>query len=50
MVLTQPGLSGQADKEDYQSYQIAYIVTPYPEAGKQIRNEDYRLSLIVTKR
>lgn len=47
-VLTQPG-SGQG-KADFENYEITFEVQPYPEAGKQISKEDYRLSLEVDKR
>ncbi len=48
MVLTQPG-SGQG-KVEFQNYDIAFEVQPYPEAGKPIKKQDYRLQLTVNKK
>lgn len=50
MVLTQPGLSGQPATETYKEYEFAFNVTPYPESGKQIASEEYRLNLTVSKK
>ncbi len=48
LVLT---LSGQSDPatQSYKGYKIAFNVTPYPEAGKQIAQEEYRLVLTFSK-
>ena len=48
MVLTQPG-SGPA-KSAFNGYDIAFDVQPYPEAGKQIPDRDYRLQLTIDKK
>ncbi|MFH1031423.1 MAG: hypothetical protein V1767_02500 [Chloroflexota bacterium] len=47
-ILVQPGSSGNSTT-DFQDYKIAFDVKPYPEVGKEIRNEEYRLVLIITK-
>jgi len=47
-VLTAPGSS--PGKADFENYEIVFEVQPYPEAGKQIGKEDYRLSLEVNKK
>lgn len=48
VVLTQPGASDPAT-ENYDGYNIAFNVTPYPEAGKQIAPGDYRMILTIGK-
>jgi hypothetical protein len=47
-VLTQPGLSAPVTT-DYGRYDILFNVLPYPEAGKEIKADDYRLELTVTR-
>lgn len=49
MVLTEPGLTDQYSKEQYKEYQLSFHVMPYPEAGKKISRDEYRLQLIVNK-
>ncbi len=49
MTLIQPGLFYDYSKESYAGYEIAFKVLPYPEAERQIKNDEYRLMLIVTK-
>jgi hypothetical protein len=49
MVLTEPGLTDEYTKERYEDYEIAFHVTPYPETGKQIAKDTYRLHLIISK-
>jgi hypothetical protein len=49
MALTEPGLSDGYSKERYEGYELAFHVTPYPEAGKEILTEAYRLQLIVSE-
>ena len=49
MVLTQPGLVDKYARERYEGYELAFHVTPYPEAGKQIAKDTYRLHLIISK-
>jgi hypothetical protein len=48
MTLTQPG-SGQG-RADFEEYGIDFQVQPYPEAGKQIAKQDYRLQLVIDKK
>jgi hypothetical protein len=47
--LTQPGLTEQPAVEAYEEYQLTFKVDPYPEEGKKIAADEYRLLLIVGK-
>jgi len=49
VVLTAGGLTSDPGKASYKSYTLAFRVEPYPEAGKQIAERDYRLRLTVSK-
>jgi len=49
MVLTEPGLTDEYAKERWEDYEIAFHVSPYPESGKQIAREAYRLHLIISR-
>jgi hypothetical protein len=49
MALTEPGLTSEYTKEEYEEYQLAFHVTPYPEAGTKIADDTYRLHLIISK-
>ena len=49
MVLTEPGLTDQYATVTYEEYQLAFHVTPYPEAAQPIQKGEYRLHLIVNK-
>jgi len=49
ILLTQTGLTNNSNKYTYQNYTIAFEVSPYPEAGKEIASRDYRLSLTINK-
>ncbi len=49
VALTEPGLTDEYSRERYQEYELAFRITPYPEAGKEISTDAYRLHLIVTK-
>jgi len=49
MTLTQPGLTSEYALDVYEEYELAFHVTPYPEAGKTIANDAYRLHLIISK-
>ncbi len=49
MELIQPGLIDQYARETYEGYQLTFKVEPYPEAGKEITADEYRLLLIVSK-
>ena len=45
--LTQPGLTEQPAKDTFEEYQLTFKVEPYPEAGKEISADEYRLLLTV---
>ncbi len=49
VVLTQSGLTDQHAKETYKQYKLSFNTTPYPEAGKQIAPNEYKLLLTVSK-
>ncbi len=49
MTLTEPGLSDEYSRETYEGYELAFHVTPYPEAGKKIAKDLYRLHLIISE-
>lgn len=49
MTLTEPGLTSEYTREEYEEYELAFHVTPYPEAGKKIADDTYRLHLIISK-
>jgi len=49
MVLTEPGLTDEYTRERYEGYELAFYVTPYPEAGEKIPTDEYRLHLIISK-
>jgi hypothetical protein len=49
VTLTEPGLTSEYTREEYEEYEVAFHVTPYPEAGKKIANDAYRLHLIISK-
>jgi hypothetical protein len=49
MTLTEPGLTDTYSREQYEGYEFAFHITPYPEAEKEIAKDEYRLNLIVTK-
>ena len=49
VTLTQPGLTEEPSRLDFNDYVIQFNLTPYPEAGKVIKNSDYRLQVVITK-
>lgn len=49
ITLSEPGLTDQFSPVSYQQYKFSFHLTPYPEVGKQITKEEYRLQLIVSK-
>ena len=49
MALTESGLTDEYSRERYEGYELAFHVTPYPEAGKKILPDAYRLHLTVSK-
>lgn len=49
VTLTQPGLTAEPSEIDFKEYNIKFNLTPYPQEGKEISKDDYRLRLVVTK-
>jgi hypothetical protein len=49
IVLSEPGLSDNYGSTIYKKYEITSHVQPYPELGKKISVEDYRVLLTVKK-
>ena len=47
VILIQPGLTGEESTQTFDGHSIDFLVTPYPEAGKPIAKDDYRLTLSV---
>jgi hypothetical protein len=47
ITLTEPGLTSEYTREEYEEYELAFHVTPYPEAGKKIVDDTYRLHLMI---
>lgn len=48
LTLVEPGHGGQSN-QTYNNYLFSFHVEPYPEVGKPIMKEDYRLLLTVDK-
>jgi len=49
MTLTEPGLTSEYTREQYEEYELAFHVTPYAEAVRNIANDAYRLHLMISK-
>lgn len=49
MLLTEPGLTDEYSIQRYEGYELAFHVTPYPQAGKKIPTNKYCLHLIISK-
>jgi len=47
-VLTQPGLYQGLTEKSYHAYILSFLLEPYPEADKEISQDEYRLLLTVT--
>lgn len=47
--LTQPGLT-EPPKTDFKNYEITFDLKPYPQLGKEIKSEDYRLQLKISRK
>ena len=47
--LTEPGLTGDTNRQAYKGYELSFTVTPYPVSTKPIERGDYRLMLTVRK-
>jgi hypothetical protein len=48
-VLTQPGFT-EPPQSDYFEYVITFNLQPYPKAGEDIKDKDYRLELQIDKK
>jgi hypothetical protein len=49
MSLTELGLTDEYSSERYEGYELAFHVTPHPEAGRKIPTDTYRLHGIISK-
>jgi len=49
IILTEPRPTDQPDANSYKQYEFSSKVQPYPQLGKQISKDDYRLFLTVSK-
>ncbi len=47
--LTQPGLTQEASRDLFEEYSITFNVRPYPELGRDIKTDEYRLQLVIGK-
>jgi len=47
MVLKQPGSS--AGEDQFVNFQLSFTVEPYPEAGSEIKADDYRLHITISR-
>ena len=48
--LVKSGAAAEYATADFQEYEIRFDVQPYPEAGRKIPPEDYRLQLIISRK
>jgi hypothetical protein len=48
LTFTQQG-GNEVTTQDFNIYRITFKVEPYPQAGKQIKPEDYKMVMTVTK-
>jgi hypothetical protein len=49
ITLTEPGLTDEYSRQKHEEYELAFHITPYPEDGKDIPADAYRLHLIITR-
>ena len=49
VVLTEPGLTSWPPENTFKEYKIAYHIEPYPQAGTDIAEDEYRLHLRISK-
>jgi hypothetical protein len=49
MTLTEPGLTDECSQDNYAGYLLTFHLCPYPNAGKKIPMDEYRLNLTVNK-
>jgi len=47
--LTQPGLTQEPSRDVFKEYSITFNVQPYPELGKDIKINEYRLQLVIER-
>jgi heat shock protein HslJ len=47
--LTQPGLTQEPSRDVFKEFSITFNVQPYPELGKDIKPNEYRLQLVIGK-
>jgi hypothetical protein len=50
MTIVQPGLTDTPGEATFREYNIAYSVEPYPEVGRDIKDDEYRLKLVFDKK
>ena len=49
VVLTEPSLNNFPPEQSFYEYTLTYHIEPYPEAGVEIAEDEYRLQLKVSK-
>lgn len=49
LTLTEPGRTDFPAEESFHEYQISYHIEPYPKAGAEITEGEYRLVLMINK-
>ncbi|MFC1967920.1 hypothetical protein ACFLVX_00820 [Chloroflexota bacterium] len=49
VVLTEPGLTSFPPEQSFHEYKLAYHIEPYPQAGAEIAEGEYRLHLKISK-
>ena len=45
--ITQPGLTQQKSLVIFHQYEVTFTVLPYPELDKEIKDDEYRLQLVI---
>ena len=49
LLLTEPGLTNYPPEQSFHEYKLAYHIEPYPQAGAEIAEDEYRLHLKISK-
>ncbi len=49
VVLTEPGLTNFPPEQSFHEYKLSYHIEPYPQAGAEIAEDEYRLHLKISK-
>jgi hypothetical protein len=49
LLLTEPGLTNFPPEQSFHGYKLAYHIEPYPQAGAEIAEDEYRLHLKISK-